>query len=341
MRRILSILFVLNTLVLCSSCRQSDKTYVSSFNGENTYSTNEYSSVNIETSINIERCSVSNCENDTYDDSLYCFKHKCIIIHCKNEKCDGFWYCAEHKCATSTCQYQKMDGDFCSVCILDNKNSYQNQNATSNISTTTNNASTYNIADNTPYREKCNVDGCNENAFKDGVCNGHIFEVCQNSYCYQFRVDGGYFCVDHTCHYSGCISQADNNPNFYCNIHWDQLQSICVVEGCTAYKLSNSEYCYEHKKQYVCNHVNCENILDGSSSYCKTHKCDICPNEKLLSSNYCSRHTCSCSGCKNPASGYPSNYPAGNYYCSIHKCKVQGCYNMKSLKSEYCIFHYQ
>ena len=201
--------------------------------------------------------------------------------------------------------------------------------------------STAKSADNTEHREKCHVSGCDEIAYQKGVCVSHLFEVCQEDDCYKLRVDGSFNCVDHTCHYSGCTYRANDNPNFYCNIHWYELQRICIVEGCTAYKVYNSEYCNEHQMLYICNHLNCQNKLDGSSRYCKTHKCNIssCAEEKSVSSNYCTRHTCSYGSCKNPTSGYVSN--TGSTYCNTHKCKAQGCYNGKSINSDYCIYHYR
>ncbi len=300
MKKISSLLLVIILVFILSACRQNDQSNpYSTFDGGSTFDEDGTSSINGSFPTNNKKCSALNCKNYVYNNSLYCFEHKCIIILCENKKCNGFDYCTEHKCKTSTCPYTKCNGDFCSLCALLKS---KNQNETSN---------------NTVYREKCHVDGCNDTAFNDGVCVNHALAVCQEHDCYKLRVNGSGYCVDHTCHYNGCTYKADG---LYCIMHLNQLQN-------------------EQQKQNVCNHVNCQNKPETSSLYCKTHKCNIasCPNEKFLSSNYCSVHTCSYGNCKNSTSGYVSN--TGGTYCSVHKCKVAGCYNMKLSNSNYCAFH--
>ena len=70
-------------------------------------------------------------------------------------------------------------------------------------------------------------------------------KTCAYSNCDSECVDGGSYCIRHTCTVSSCAKQATTNTLFkYCYTHEKEL--TCAVTGCHGNRYMTSIYCNLH-----------------------------------------------------------------------------------------------
>lgn len=125
--------------------------------------------------------------------------------------------------------------------------------------------------------------------------------------CYSFRLDGGNYCLEHTCEYKDCLRGKEASATKYCYYH------ACDVSGCDKVSLDGHKYCDYHR----CDIEGCENSRDESSTA------------------YCIDHLCQFDGC------YNGVFSDGYKTCFDHKCKKTGCKEvMVAEGARYCDEHY-
>lgn len=148
------------------------------------------------------------------------------------------------------------------------------------------------------------------------ISSAKTTRTCIHPYC-NSRSRHSQYCDYHSCNEITC----GNDKN--CPIH------VCHIDYCTGDVVYGSKYCKSHKcekcpnskklcKEHSCIQKYCDWTRSGSSKYCKSHKCQRCDNYGAS----CPIHICRVDGC--------SYYNDKNSpYCDYHKCPVYNCNQLK------------
>ena len=101
----------------------------------------------------------------------------------------------------------------------------------------------------------------------------------------------------------------------------------CYVDGCTSLREGSSSYCRKHK----CAEKGCA-AKRANGSYCSFHQATLCGTSGKDGFNSTVYTKCAYSGCR-------TRVVSGGKYCSSHTCCKSGCINKRESGSNYCSAH--
>lgn len=298
MKKILSLLLTLMLIYTFTAC--SDEDTSSSEITSNTISLNEDATP--DANANISHIFDASPNNSLQTEQL-CYIKSCNYIREKNSK-----YCGVHMCLVDNCTKKRTGAYYCSkhdcadnscdLQALDGEKYCRRCKLKHTVS--------HNESGNSA---KCIIENCNNNA------------LIENKYCVGCYLD--------KCHFENC-NKLSSDDFYYCPLH------KCTVDTCSSPK-TDDDYCAYHSSsqeqtnnQSSCVYDNCVFSKEGTSNFCKFHKCKAC-NKSNTGKPYCSLHSCYYFNCNNQS--IYSNC------CSSHKCARAGCQSVKTMYSFYCAEH--
>lgn len=241
-----------------------------------------------------------------------CKSHTCIYPDCKTPSLRQSFPCEQHTC--TMCNSVKEFG--CGHC--------KNHN--------------------------CKVKGCQKSKSRNDLCDDHMCVKCSAQ-----RLEDSEFCFNHKCKETTCGKAAKNSKN--CSDHGCNRcgkegsyvpvckDCTCVVEGCSQErgfgKFCNKHRCYtgcgrqKDSESNYCIDCKCkvEGCVNSGKPFCETHKCDLCPEQRVLGSECCEKCRCKVPGCFYTVAN--KNVP----FCRTHICSYRGCENRSRINSKTCEKH--
>lgn len=154
-----------------------------------------------------------------------------------------------------------------------------------------------------------------------------------------------FYCVKHTCDYTGCYKMKD--------IFLDKFTNYCKDHQCY-YNRNPKHICnncviiknFPERKAmrvrpgqgtcvfHTCKQWTCHNKVYKEMTFCEKHKCPVtfCSGLSLIEKGHCKVHTCKLVSCYNYAD-------TRSNYCKECICHVEGCSEKRTYMSIHCLNH--
>ena len=160
---------------------------------------------------------------------------------------------------------------------------------------------------------------------------------CATPGCPQSHSKLSTVCSAHKCRYESC-PRSIKGQLIYCPRHQ------CLKNDCPQPR-SGSSFCSSHQckvcsnertensglcDSHKCQILTCGQPHSAASSFCTTHHCKICPKKRMDGSQLCMDHKCSIFTCG-------QEHTESSWFCFSHRCKV--CDNERTKDSQLCERH--
>jgi hypothetical protein len=247
--------------------------------------------------------------SNPFETLKYCYRHGCLDRTCVNPIIPNFDHCEIHKCVEYGCNIKKA-----------------------------------------PNFRLCPAHKCRYGSGQYGSCPNRMKGIliycsshkCVDPGCSQPRPNGpdpSPACISHRCRYESCRKLVEGTL-MYCSDH------KCATPGCPQSHSKLSAVCSAHKCRYEscprsikgqliycpghqCLKKDCPQPSSGSS-FCSSHQCKVCSNERTENSGLCDSHKCQILTCGQPHS-------AASSFCTTHHCKI--CPKKRMDDSQLCKDH--